>query len=175
MRLTYSNSASCWRWSFWAPTSSASSSRSRWSLPWNGERCTFYVLMFRDKANHPLSTQTAESLKEKITSIRVSLSDTVERACECRSGEPQIYRCMDCMLNATWCKVCIVEKHRNELLHAIERWSAKHFVRDSLYQLGLIYCMGHGGDRCTNASSETSTSKIRVTDINGTHMLRVMY
>lgn len=33
--------------------------------------------MFRDKANHPLSTQTAESLKEKITSIRVSLSDTL--------------------------------------------------------------------------------------------------
>lgn len=33
--------------------------------------------MFCDKANHPLSTQTAESLKEKITSIRVSLSDTL--------------------------------------------------------------------------------------------------
>lgn len=116
-----------------------------------------------------------QSLIQEEIIKRFHYCDTVERACECGSGEPRIYRCMDCLLNATWCKVCIVEKHRNEPLHTIERWSAKHFVRDSLYQLGLIYCMGHGGDRCTNASSETSTSKIRVTDINGTHMLRVMY
>lgn len=102
-------------------------------------------------------------------------SATAGRLCDCGSNKPKIYRCMDCTVNVPWCEACIVAKHYYEPLHAIERWTERHFVRDSLYKLGLIYHLGHGGSRCTELGKNATPSNVSVTDINGTHKVRIMY
>lgn len=102
-------------------------------------------------------------------------SATAGRLCDCGSNKPKIYRCMDCTVNVPWCEACMVAKHYYEPLHAIERWTERHFVRDSLYKLGLIYHLGHGGSRCTELGKNATPSNVSVTDINGTHKVRIMY
>ena len=47
--------------------------------------------------------------------------------------------------------MCCINSHQGNPFHAIEKWTGECFIRDSLYQLGLVLYLGHGGERCLSA------------------------
>ncbi|KAJ7441783.1 hypothetical protein B0H11DRAFT_2251843 [Mycena galericulata] len=66
----------------------------------------------------------------------------------CTDGTP-LFRCKDCHGGTMYCQACIVEKHRENPLHRIQRWTAGFFQKTSLSALGLRVQLGHRlGDCC---------------------------
>ncbi|KAJ7486368.1 hypothetical protein B0H11DRAFT_1721689 [Mycena galericulata] len=53
------------------------------------------------------------------------------------------YRCQDCFGDLLYCEVCIVERHRENPLHRVCKWSGGTFVKSTLASLGLRVQVGH--------------------------------
>ncbi|KAF9490826.1 hypothetical protein BDN71DRAFT_1399289, partial [Pleurotus eryngii] len=61
----------------------------------------------------------------------------------CESPDP-LYRCIDCHGHWLYCAECIVERHRSEPLHLLERWTDDdYFEKCTLWALGLRIQLGH--------------------------------
>ncbi|KAK0441536.1 uncharacterized protein EV420DRAFT_1219433, partial [Desarmillaria tabescens] len=66
------------------------------------------------------------------------------------------------------CGECIKVIHCHLPFHRIEKWNGRYFEKVSLQQLGFMFALGHGGDRCPN-QLETAFRKVIVVDVNGYH------
>ncbi|KAJ6609453.1 hypothetical protein B0H10DRAFT_1813813, partial [Mycena sp. CBHHK59/15] len=55
------------------------------------------------------------------------------------------------------CEKCCIEEHARNPLHSLKEWNGEFWVDRSLYDLGLIYQLGHGGLRCPYPDSRTLT------------------
>ncbi|KAJ7490197.1 hypothetical protein B0H11DRAFT_2229118 [Mycena galericulata] len=61
------------------------------------------------------------------------------------------YRCADCFGGRLLCRTCIVQRHRDEPLHIIEKWEDGYFQPCTLARIepGLRYQIGHPpGEEC---------------------------
>jgi CxC2 like cysteine cluster associated with KDZ transposases len=65
----------------------------------------------------------------------------------CRAHE-FTHRCTDCFGHPVFCRACCLDIHERNPYHAIQKWTGDCFIRDSLYNLGLVLHLGHGGQRC---------------------------
>ena len=61
-----------------------------------------------------------------------------------------VYRCFDCYHAPVVCKECVVLAHTANPFHRVEEWQPTlgFWQRRSLYDLGLVIWLGHGGNRC---------------------------
>lgn len=72
-----------------------------------------------------------------------------EPTCDsCGVVPERFFRCLECFYNKTLCQTCCVRDHSRHPLHRIEEWNGFHFVQTTLYELGFILHLGHGGDPC---------------------------
>jgi hypothetical protein len=71
----------------------------------------------------------------------------------CGQSIGEFFRCLDCSHRRMYCKRCCVKAHRFLPFHHIQRWTGKFFTAASLYELGFILHIGHGGDPCPAASA----------------------
>jgi hypothetical protein len=58
------------------------------------------------------------------------------------------HRCIDCFGHPIFCQGCCLNIHERHPYHQIEKWAGECFIRDSLYKLGLVLHLGHGGKHC---------------------------
>lgn len=77
----------------------------------------------------------------------------IGRCSSCCLGEG-LLKCSDCLGEELLCKKCCVSKHRAHPFHRISRWTGKFFLQTSLYYLGYILHLGHGGFPCPLARQE---------------------
>ncbi|KAF7348390.1 CxC2 domain-containing protein [Mycena sanguinolenta] len=108
----------------------------------------------------------------------------------CSTGARE-FRCRDCFGDVLYCRSCIVQKHRENPLHRIEKWHsgrvdenhedhnqrnqklrAGYFVRTSLAFLGLRVQLGHHPHETCTAPEPGRTGFI-VLHTNGIHEVRV--
>ncbi|KAJ7191702.1 hypothetical protein GGX14DRAFT_537830 [Mycena pura] len=83
------------------------------------------------------------------------------------------YRCQDCFAGRLFCAKCIVERHRDEPLHIIQKWEDGWFQPCALKSLapGLRYQIGHPpGEEC---DFRDGPKKIVVIDNNAIHQLSI--
>ncbi|KAJ6487349.1 hypothetical protein DFH09DRAFT_1105922 [Mycena vulgaris] len=80
---------------------------------------------------------------------RLGATGPRQSMCErCNTGI-QRHRCRDCFWGGALCATCLVEQHAEHPLHPIETWVGRHWVRDTLKNLGLRIQLGHGrGGHC---------------------------
>ncbi|KAJ6467408.1 hypothetical protein C8R45DRAFT_1171845 [Mycena sanguinolenta] len=89
----------------------------------------------------------------------------------CRTSAPE-FRCRDCFGDVMYCQACLVENHRENPLHRIEKWHRNYFVRTTLARLGLRIQLGHPPhQRC--AAPEHARSAFVTLHINGIHEVAV--
>ncbi|KAJ7078697.1 hypothetical protein B0H15DRAFT_954377 [Mycena belliarum] len=82
------------------------------------------------------------------------------------------YRCEDCFGGRLLCRSCIVERHRDEPLHLIQRWLDDWFQRCTLTSLdpSMRFQLGHRpGEDCDFRNAQ----KFVVLDNNAIHELQV--
>ncbi|KAJ6514876.1 hypothetical protein C8R47DRAFT_961701 [Mycena vitilis] len=82
--------------------------------------------------------------------------DAKTDACpRCKNADAiPIYRCADCTGATLYCKSCCVEKHVDNPLHIIEKWTGVCFERKTLKELDLRIQFGHPpGERCVRAQA----------------------
>jgi hypothetical protein len=65
-----------------------------------------------------------------------------------------IVRCSDCFGNVVWCETCVIKSHQNLPFHRIQVWDGKCFLKSSLFKIGFILHLGHGGNPCPCHPSE---------------------
>ncbi|KAF8170461.1 hypothetical protein K438DRAFT_1729650 [Mycena galopus ATCC 62051] len=62
-------------------------------------------------------------------------------------GTVRLFKCVHCGEHYQ-CEKCCIEGHARNPLHSLKEWKGEFWVDRSLYDLGLIYQLGHGGLRC---------------------------
>jgi CxC2 like cysteine cluster associated with KDZ transposases len=67
----------------------------------------------------------------------------------CATTEAPI-RCVTCTGGHSWCKECIVTTHTNLPFHKLKTWNGSFFAPTSLFDLGFVWHLGHGGKPCPN-------------------------
>lgn len=67
-----------------------------------------------------------------------------------------VYRCNQCFHRPIKCGDCTIEDHRLHPLHTLQQWSAEKpfWCRYTLYELGHVLYLGHGGRPCSNIARE---------------------
>ncbi|KAJ7185969.1 hypothetical protein C8R46DRAFT_880838 [Mycena filopes] len=83
------------------------------------------------------------------------------------------YRCEDCFGGRLLCKSCIVERHRDEPLHLLQKWTDRYFQPCSLAKIapGLRYQIGHPpGEDCGYSNGP---HKFVIMDNNAIHKVTV--
>ncbi|KAJ7468406.1 hypothetical protein B0H11DRAFT_1732318 [Mycena galericulata] len=63
--------------------------------------------------------------------------------CAGASTRPPRFRCQECFGDLLYCEACIVDRHRENPLHRVRKWSGGTFVKVSLASLGLRVQVGH--------------------------------
>ncbi|KAJ6527224.1 hypothetical protein DFH09DRAFT_1328189 [Mycena vulgaris] len=84
------------------------------------------------------------------------------------------FRCEDCFGGRLFCRVCIVERHRDEPLHIVQVWKDDYFQPCSLRDIdpSLRFQLGHPpGDDCDFREAH----KFVVLDNNGIHEVKVHF
>ncbi|KLO04514.1 hypothetical protein SCHPADRAFT_794629, partial [Schizopora paradoxa] len=89
---------------------------------------------------------------------------------DCKASDG-VVRCMDCMGDRVLCCDCMLARHRCLPLHVIKRWNNGFWAHCSLYELGLVFHLGHCGDECPVGTSLVPVSYIM--DVNGPHNVAV--
>lgn len=77
--------------------------------------------------------------------------DGVCSVCKEREG---IVKCLDCFGQRMVCKTCILATHQHLPFHRMEVWNGQSFSKSSLFKLGFVFHVGHGGQRCPCAGDE---------------------
>jgi len=65
----------------------------------------------------------------------------------CRSKQGFI-KCLDCFSRHLACRECALKQHQNHPFHRVEIWNGSSFLKSSLFKLGFILYLGHGGQKC---------------------------
>ncbi|KAJ7791141.1 hypothetical protein B0H14DRAFT_2395921 [Mycena olivaceomarginata] len=81
------------------------------------------------------------------------------------------YRCQDCFGGRLLCETCVVDRHRDEPLHIIEKWVDGYFQPWSLTRIapGLRFQIGHPpGEVC---DFRDGPHKFVILDNNGIHQV----
>ncbi|TDL13533.1 hypothetical protein BD410DRAFT_735251, partial [Rickenella mellea] len=89
------------------------------------------------------------------------------------SSTDRPFRCRDCFGGHMHCSKCLVDNHRHQPLHRIERWTGSFFERTTLAELGLCVQLGHGGDPCMHP--EVMRGRLTVLDVTGIHQVKIAY
>ncbi|KAJ6483545.1 hypothetical protein C8R47DRAFT_1217624 [Mycena vitilis] len=75
-----------------------------------------------------------------------------------------IYRCIDCVHTALYCKACLTQIHRRMPLHRVEKWDGTSFKRRTLKKLGVRIQLGHPlQEKCLNPARAHGDSFVIVT------------
>ena len=64
------------------------------------------------------------------------------------------HRCLECFGHPSFCKDCCLMAHKLNPYHSVEKWNGGCFVKQSLYDLGLVLHLGHQGEPCPSYSSD---------------------
>jgi hypothetical protein len=65
----------------------------------------------------------------------------------CKSKQGLI-KCLDCFGRHLACRECCISEHQNHPFHRVELWNGSSFLKSSLYKLGFVMYLGHGGQTC---------------------------
>ncbi|KAF9002596.1 hypothetical protein BDZ89DRAFT_1146427 [Hymenopellis radicata] len=84
----------------------------------------------------------------------------------------ELYRCQDCG-DFLECRECSLDRHALSPLHIIQVWRDECWNRTSLYDMGLVYQVGHQSGRCINP--DQTPRSMSVIHVNGIHTVRYMY
>ncbi|KAK0217813.1 hypothetical protein IW262DRAFT_1463135 [Armillaria fumosa] len=57
---------------------------------------------------------------------------------------------------------------------AIAEWNRRYFARNSLCDIGFVFCLGHSGDPCPNQLQQT-ICKVTIVDVNGYHEVNLKF
>ena len=66
---------------------------------------------------------------------------------ECGSKDG-VFRCLDCSANPLLCRSCCRLSHKRLHMHRIQCWNGKYFRTSALWETGLVFNLGHGGNPC---------------------------
>ena len=66
-------------------------------------------------------------------------------------------------------------QHRNHPLHWVEVWNGHYFEHRDLSQLGFVIYLGHGGHRCHNRATNSTSTAFVILHTNGVHHCKVEY
>ncbi|KAG6835885.1 hypothetical protein H0H93_013691 [Arthromyces matolae] len=83
----------------------------------------------------------------------------------------ELHRCLTCVNGQLMCPACIVEDHKTNPFHRIQKWIGTYFENTTFYELGYQLNLGHLGDSCRNPR----TVKVAILHVNGIHQLRVNF
>ncbi|KAF9003785.1 hypothetical protein BDZ89DRAFT_1080847 [Hymenopellis radicata] len=83
-----------------------------------------------------------------------------------RCGQPEkaIFRCQQCRTRPV-CSSCIVQCHQHCHFHRIQRWNLQFFGVASLHDLGLVFNLGHDGDKCPASENCSNHNSCRRSSI----------
>ncbi|KAJ7429368.1 hypothetical protein B0H11DRAFT_1768371 [Mycena galericulata] len=82
------------------------------------------------------------------------------------------FRCHECFGDVLYCEGCIVERHRENPLHRIHKWSGGTFVKTSLASLGLRVQVGHRVRKTCSVPIASNKNFVVLHD-NGIHEVAV--
>jgi hypothetical protein len=74
----------------------------------------------------------------------------------CHTTEGDI-RCKDCFGMHLMCSDCTLSAHQYLPFHRLDRWNGDCFIKTSLFELGYVLHVGHGGCRCPANDGEGGT------------------
>jgi hypothetical protein len=94
----------------------------------------------------PLRSKYLQALLD-LDSQGVSEESGVCGRCAQQDG---VIRCLDCYGGQSQCRECILYSHQRLPFHQLEIWNGECFARTSLFDLGFVLNVGHGGHRCPN-------------------------
>ncbi|EJD33817.1 hypothetical protein AURDEDRAFT_76673, partial [Auricularia subglabra TFB-10046 SS5] len=84
-------------------------------------------------------------------------------------------RCSECFHPALCCELCIVEMHKNNPFHRVQRWNDSFFERLTLRDAGLVFYLGHCGERCPAAPADVLPTKMTISDLKGFQAVDVFF
>ncbi|KAF9030906.1 hypothetical protein BJ165DRAFT_1535567 [Panaeolus papilionaceus] len=93
-------------------------------------------------------------------------------------GIPDGSRDPACSNCGVLCQSCSLHQHEHLLFHRIEKWNGTFFVKSSLYKLGLVHQLGHGGCDCPTCAEQASSGDIQMLQVihtTGVFKLSVRY
>ncbi|KAF8221961.1 hypothetical protein L208DRAFT_1325044, partial [Tricholoma matsutake] len=65
----------------------------------------------------------------------------------CSFNKQAIWRCVNCLLGRTPCRICMWVTHRQNPFHRIESWTGTHFHRAELWEVGTYLLVQHQTDQ----------------------------
>lgn len=71
----------------------------------------------------------------------------------CQALKP-LHLCEDCFIVSYRCATCLVESHKSHPFHRIQAYADNTYRGASLFELGLVLSLGHGGHPCPNSHGE---------------------
>lgn len=78
-----------------------------------------------------------------------------------------LYRCLDCFGSGLFCLQCCLEHHIPNPFHSIQQWNGQYFAKTTLWEMGFVLHIGHGGAKCS-AGGQMETG-FTVVDVAGIH------
>ncbi|KAF9018837.1 hypothetical protein BDZ89DRAFT_1139731 [Hymenopellis radicata] len=84
----------------------------------------------------------------------------------------ELYRCKDCG-DFLECRRCSLERHAWSPLHVIQVWRDEYWEHTTLFEMGLVYQIGHQGGRCVYP--EPTRRLMTVIHVNGVHTVKYQY
>ncbi|KAJ7476816.1 hypothetical protein B0H11DRAFT_2234793 [Mycena galericulata] len=105
------------------------------------------------------------------------LGDSTESPCcaLCQvslSGATRFFRCSDCG-TFLQCLDCCLQRHALTPLHLLKEWNGQWWDETDLGTLGLVYQLGHDGQRCTHPAGTVRT--MVVMDVAAIHTVKYRY
>ena len=91
-----------------------------------------------------------EWLPKKPIYLDALLSMEAPESFECLSCHDVLgdWRCRDCLYNPIFCTECCRNTHAANPFHRIDHWTGTYFEPAWLFQVGLVFHLGHEGNHC---------------------------
>ncbi|KAJ8087598.1 hypothetical protein PM082_006431 [Marasmius tenuissimus] len=96
------------------------------------------------------------------------------RTC-CAEATTRTVCCLDCTVTVPTCTACFLAAHRLLLFHWGEIWNGRYFERKESHELGVVFHLGHNGDRCESVAPDSIPVNVTVVDCNGIHTVKIIY
>ena len=86
-----------------------------------------------------------------------------------------LYRCLSCFHAPSYCKSCLIDTHRGNFGHTVEKWDEDRrcWMRYEWGKLSITLHLGHGGKRCPLSRNEKR--KMTIVHDGGVHELEVSF
>ncbi|KAL0070568.1 hypothetical protein AAF712_002407 [Marasmius tenuissimus] len=93
----------------------------------------------------------------------------------CTEAAIRTVRCLDCTISVPTCTTCFLAAHRLLPFHWAEIWNGRYFERKESHELGVVFHLGHYGDRCDLVAPNSTPVNVTVVDCNGIHAAKIVY